>query len=95
MTYLECAYLKVGDRLTITEEPPLWDFFNSGTLNFPYTFTIKNIAILGEYVDIPHLAIDDTNGYCWSINRRTHHLFEINNNVLNDRKSKINNLNID
>ncbi len=94
MIDLNCTDLKVGDRVTILCEPPLWDWFNNGKLKYPYTFIINKICDIGCGGTHLAISIDDTDGYCWSINRRTYHLFE-KNDVLNDRKNRIDNLNIE
>lgn len=93
MTYQEfTATLKVGDTLTITENPQHWPLFmflgkrlNNDIPTIPYTFRIDTIFSS----DIA-IFIDDANGYRWTINKYTLPFFKKENN----RSERIKNLKI-
>lgn len=72
--------LKIGDELVISKRPDSWSNAVGGEcglniVSFPYSFTIKNML----YREGPaeHIAMEDYNGYGWSINRGNGYLFEI------------------
>ncbi|SRR6266403_118058 len=98
MSYLKFADLKAGDRVTILKYPYSWSncaggIYGMNKVKYPYTLTIKNIEYIHKEGYTPHFAIQDTNGYGWSICKYSEDIFQINN-TLNNRLSKINNLNI-
>lgn len=92
MSYLIFKDLKPGDSLTITEKPTAGLIRNNySDINYPYTFTINGVVHIAVSF-YPHISILDTNGHRWSISDNNVHIFQ-RNNILIDRKSKINNLN--
>ncbi len=84
--------LKIGDTLVISSKPETYSSAADGVnglhdVKYPYTFTIKKIADSTRYEFVPHIALQDTNGYGWSIDEDTQNLFKVHSN----RKSKIEN----
>lgn len=98
MGYLIFEDLKPGDRVTIINSPWGWSNVAGGAyginrVDYPYTLTIKNIVHYNKrHSGIPHLAIEDTNGYGWSISNNTMDLFR-RNTVIDNRLSKIKKMN--
>ncbi|SRR6266403_293730 len=97
MNYLHFKDLKVGDSVTILNYPNSWSSAAGGIdkrykVKYPYLLTIDNITY-NRYAWMPHIAIKDTNGFGWAINSETVFLFQ-RNNILINRKNRIENLNI-
>lgn len=92
MTYQEFKVLKVGDTLTITDYPCFWSSELDSqkgleVVEYPYTLIIDSIKSVDSHEII---FIRDANEFGWAINRDTLKFFKIGN----DRKSRIENLNI-
>lgn len=98
MSYKDFLNLKPGDSVTVLNNPNGWSSAAGGMcgvniVDYPYTMIVKNI-VWRQFASISHIAILDTNGYGWAIDNELTNIFKIDS-ILNVRKSKINNLNID
>src|SRR6266403_635899 len=98
MSYLSFIDLKQGDRVTILKEPYVYSHLDGGTygvdkVEYPYTLTIKSVSHQNRNKQyLPHLAIQDTNGFGWAIINDNAEIFT-RNSIIENRKNKINNIN--
>lgn len=84
---------KIGDTLIIESRPSCWSSGAGGNcgvnnIKYPYHLTIEN-TYLNTNPQTYHIAIRDTNGYGWSINKDSIKLF-----TQISRASRIKNLNL-
>ncbi len=79
--------LKIGDRVTIPNKPT----FYGNVLVYPYTFIIEYILRVNTFNET-RILVKDNDNRSWLIDEINYNLVG-KNNVLNDRKNRINNLN--